>query len=57
MECANCLNMVGLTFELVDNFTSGEHVTMLMWCTECGAESAMTLANTQAGCRVTYRAQ
>ena len=55
VECANCLEPSQLTFELVDQFTSGEHVTLLMWCTACGAESALTFTNTPNGCRVNYQ--
>ena len=57
VECANCLEPSQLAFALVDQFTSSEHITLLLWCTACGVESALKLTNTPNGCRVTYQHQ
>ena len=43
IECANCLEPSQLTFELVDQFKSAKHVTLLLWCVACGAKCAFEL--------------
>lgn len=54
LSCPSCQQHGGVSYQLIDRETSGENVTLRMWCAACLTESAITVRNNDTGCRIEH---